>query len=199
MCPAIRHPDSPRLDDPTGRGRPGPRHTGLPSRRQVELGRSVEPGEIKRFSNRHSCRLETHLNPCAPTKPLLLIVTQSPLFCAQIPTTKWAPAALAPRLDDPFRIVVPSDQREPRGPSLLPARQFIPNRNIPLLEALLTLAKPMTSKFLIATSWHSALFASRPGLRTLAATAIPSPPRNCCTVTAQKKAGLQELPRGEPS
>ena len=116
MCPAIRHPDSPRLDDPTGRGRPGPRHTGLPSRRQVELGRSVEPGEIKRFSNRHSCRLETHLNPCAPTKPLLLIVTQSPLFCAQIPTTKWAPAALAPRLDDPFRIVVPSDQREPGAP-----------------------------------------------------------------------------------
>jgi len=85
------------------------RNTGLPSRRQVELGRSVEPGGSVspssssshpftrrrlaahegplvnrlpavagyRISNRHSCRLETRINPSASTKLLLLIVSKS--------------------------------------------------------------------------------------------------------------------------
>ena len=49
--------------------------------------RTNGPLATKRISNRHSCRLETRLNPCAPMKPPLLIVTKSPPFCAQIPTT----------------------------------------------------------------------------------------------------------------
>jgi hypothetical protein len=36
-----------------------------------------------RISNRHSCRLETHLNPSASTKLLLLIVTKSGVFGAR--------------------------------------------------------------------------------------------------------------------
>src|SRR5579863_608613 len=41
-----------------------------------------------RISNRHSCRLETTLSPCVPTKLVLLIVTQMPLFSAQTPPPK---------------------------------------------------------------------------------------------------------------
>jgi len=78
----------------------GPRATRLPKRglpvsteyrapestasRAREISRAWGIGRI---SNRHPCRLETRLNPCAPTKSHLLIVTQSPLFSAQIPTT----------------------------------------------------------------------------------------------------------------
>src|ERR1700675_716490 len=83
MSPAIRHPDSPCLRASVANVQPDfqlrAQDGASQCRRRVEPGGSV--------SNRHSCRLETHLNPCAPMKSLLLIVTQSPLFCAQIPTT----------------------------------------------------------------------------------------------------------------
>jgi hypothetical protein len=93
-------------------------------------------------SNRHPCRLEMTVSPCAPTKPLLLIVTQSPLFCAQLPTTKRAPAALALCL----RVSVAEVQ--PLTSNIEP---LIPNRNIPLLDTSLSSLKQRTSFFLIAT------------------------------------------------
>ena len=88
MSPAMRHPDSPCLRASVASAS----HSALVTRHPALSGAEGC------FSNRHSCRLETRLNPCAPMKPLLLIVTQSPLFCAQIPTTNRAPVALAPRL-----------------------------------------------------------------------------------------------------
>ena len=94
------------------------------------------------FSNRHPCRLELTVSPCAPTRPLLLIVTQSPLFCAQLTTTKRAPAALAPRLRVSVAEVLPlTSNIEP----------LISNRNIPLLDTSLSSLKQRTSFFLIAT------------------------------------------------
>jgi len=74
----------------------GPRHTGLPGRRQSELGRSVElGGSVRRESkdlfwllhqpppsglqhqepNRNNRRLEAHLNPAKSTRTSLLIAT----------------------------------------------------------------------------------------------------------------------------
>jgi hypothetical protein len=94
------------------------------------------------ISNRHSCRLELTVNPCAPTKPLLPIVTQSPLFCAQVPTTKRAPAALAPRL----RVSIAEVLSETSN-----IEPLISNRNIPLLDTSLSSSKQRTSVFLIAT------------------------------------------------
>ncbi len=144
-----RHP---ALSGAEGRGLPGPRHTGLPSRRQVEFGRSVEPGEIKRISNRHRCRLESRVNPSAPTTSFFLIVTKSranlfafsshfsasPCLCGRnIPMC--GPDALARDLRQSFT-------RRSRHSCLL-----ISNRNIPGLGCLLNYSESARSIFLIAT------------------------------------------------
>jgi len=63
---ALLEHSPPALSGAEGRGLPGPRQG--------------EPGETKRISNRQSCRLETHINPCASMAALFLIVTKIGVF-----------------------------------------------------------------------------------------------------------------------
>jgi len=67
---------------------------GLPGPRQGEPGGSgvrYTQNKIEKtlparsFSNRHPCRLESHLSPCAPATSLFLIVTRRGVFFARIP------------------------------------------------------------------------------------------------------------------
>jgi hypothetical protein len=85
-----RHPCRLETDDPSRikRGRPGRPARGawgiIPSDQREPRDLSPLPASRRR-SNRHPCRLETTLNPCASMAAPFLIVTQSPLFCARVP------------------------------------------------------------------------------------------------------------------
>jgi hypothetical protein len=70
MSLAIRHPDSPRLRASVANAGHSPLTTRHPALSGVE-------GCI---SNRHSCRLETHINPCASMAPPFLIVHKIGVF-----------------------------------------------------------------------------------------------------------------------
>src|SRR5579863_8159720 len=150
------------------------------------------------ISNRHPCRLESRVNPSAPTKSFFLIVTKSranffafsshfsasPRLCGRnIPMC--GPDALARGLRQSF-------PRRSRHSCLL-----ISNRNIPLLDTSVSACKHVTSLFLIATLSLLLRFAAPSFLHGLPP--VPSSPceiapcDDSARVSAEGVTGLQHV------
>ena len=85
------------------------------------------PANRHRISNRHPCRLETTLNPCASMAAPFLIVTQSPLFFAQTPPPPILRATLTCTFDSSYNGTRDgSEAHQPSPGPPLPARMKTP-------------------------------------------------------------------------
>jgi hypothetical protein len=118
----------------------------------ASLATRLPAGAGHHISNRHPCRLETTLNPCASTAAPFLIVTKSRANFFAFSSHFSASRRLCGRnipMCGPDALARGLRQTFPRRSCH--SRLSISNRNIPLLDTSVSACKQPTSLFLIAT------------------------------------------------